>query len=103
MEVSQAVAIPAANAGEQDEADEREQRKVRDVRLGAMGDDEGGEERAEGAAGVAADLEKRLGETVMSARGKTGDSRGFGVEDGRAEADERGGDQHQREGVRDGE
>ena len=103
LEVSQAVAIPAANAGEQDEADEREQRKVRDVRLGAMGDDEGGEERAEGAAGVAPDLKERLSETVASARGQASHPRRFGVKDRGAEADERGGDQHQREGVRDGE
>ena len=68
-----------------------------------MGDDEGGEERAEGAAGVAPDLKERLSETVASARGQASHPRRFGVKDRGAEADERGGDQHQRKSVRDGE
>ncbi len=50
-----------------------------------------GQQRAEGGAGVAADLEERLREAVPSARGHARHARGFRMKDRRADADQRGG------------
>ena len=61
--------------------------------LSAGQDDEGGEQGADGGAGVAADLEERLREAVTSAGGEAGDAGGFGMEDGGADADQRRGEE----------
>lgn len=55
--------------------------------------DEGGKQRTDRLAGIATDLEEGLRETVAAARGKTGNTRRFRVEDRRAEADQACGNQ----------
>ena len=87
------IAIPDADSREDDDADEREQRKPDD--LSAIGHDRRGEQRSEGAAGVAADLENRLGKAEAAAGAEVRDARGFRMENGGAEPDE--GDRHEDE------
>ena len=52
------------------------------MHLAARHDDDGGEQRPEGAAEIAADLKDGLGEAVFSARSQTREPGGLGVEDG---------------------
>ena len=68
-----------------------------------LGDEKCGKQRTEGAAGVAADLKKRLGEAMAATGREPGDAGGFGVENGGAETDEPAGDEHGREGGGKGE
>src|SRR5687767_14735706 len=89
----QVIAIPRADPREHDDADEREQRKPDD--LAAIGHDRRGEQRPERAAGVAADLENRLGEAESSAGDEVRDARCFRMEYGGAEPDK--GDRHEDE------
>ena len=67
-------------------------------------DDERGEQRPKRRAGVAADLEDRLRESVPSARCHARDARRLGVKHRRTDADQRRREQEQRrEGARDRE
>src|SRR5688572_29049585 len=95
MMMRKVIAIPGADSGEHDDADEREQRKPDD--LSAISDDRRGKQRAEGAAGVAADLENRLGKAETSAGAEVRNAGCFGMENGGAEPDERDGHQDQGE------
>ena len=87
------VAIPNADPREHDNADEREQRKPDD--LSAIDDDRRGQEWPEGAAGIAADLENRLGKAESPARAQVRDARCFRMKNGGADPDER--DRHEDE------
>ena len=58
------------------------------------------QERSDGGADIAADLKKGLRQAMPAARGQPRHSGGFGVEDGRAGADQGGGQQQQIEMVR---
>src|SRR3954462_15661515 len=89
------VAIPDPNSREHDNADEREQRKPDD--LPAIDDDRRGQERAERAAGVAADLEDRLGEAEPTARAQMRHARRFRMKNRRADADECDREKNERE------
>ena len=63
---------------------------------------EGGQQRAERSAGIAADLEQRLcAKPCRPPDADAGDARGFRVEDRRADADQRRGDQQHRIAGRD--
>ena len=66
----------------------------RDAALAERHDHRRRDQRPERAAGVAADLEQRLRQAVLAARGQARDARRLGVEDRRAGADQRRGQQH---------
>src|SRR5215212_5604854 len=89
------VAIPDANPGDDQDADEREQRKPDD--LAAINDDRRGEQRTEGAAGIAADLENRLSEAEAPARAQMRHARRFRVKNGGAEPDKGDREEEKRE------
>ena len=90
----QGLAVPAPHAGEHHHADERHHREPRDAALPVGEHDEGGEQRPDRRAEIAADLEHRLGEAVLSARGEARHPRGLGVEHRRSHADQRRRQQH---------
>ncbi|MNP22447.1 hypothetical protein D3C76_1151190 [compost metagenome] len=80
LEQVQVVAVPAAQAVLHEDGEDREQAEPGDVTL-AVGDDDGRcQQRAEGAAGVAPDLEGRLGQAIASTRGQACDAGRFRVE-----------------------
>src|SRR3954470_3921433 len=85
--------VPAADEREQGRGGDRAEREPGDAGLAARHDDEGDEQRADGCARFAADLEERLSETVAAAGCEPGDARGFRMEYGRADADEGRGEQ----------
>ena len=64
--------------------------------LPAWDDDHGGEQRPDRVSGMAADLEYALGKALVTGCGMTRHARGFRVEDGRAEPDQRHRDEHHR-------
>ena len=95
--------VPAADPGENDHAEEGGDGEPGGSALADGQDNESDEKGADGGAGVAADLEERLGETVLASGGEAGDAGGFRMEDGGADADEGGGSEEEGEGGGDGE
>ena len=81
--------VPMSDVREQAKSDDGYDREPSDARLRVVGDEERGEERAQGAAGVAADLKKRLRETVAATGSHARDPRGLRVKNGRAEPNQR--------------
>ena len=80
--------VPAADLPEHDDADQRAEREPGDAGLAERHDDEGGEQRPDRLAEIAADLEDRLRQAEAAAGGEPRDARGFRMEDRRAEADQ---------------
>src|ERR1700746_272901 len=87
--VRKPIAIPATDVRQNDDPNEREQGKPDDGFLSAINDNRGREQRAERAAGIAADLENRLGETEPPAGAQVCNARCFRMENGGAKTDER--------------
>ena len=96
-------ARPPADVPEQHHRDERQHGEERDAPLAERQHHEGGEQRPDRGAGVAADLEHRLREAVAPARGGAGDPARVGMEDRRADADRRSGDEQRPVALREGE
>jgi hypothetical protein len=94
VEVGDVMAGPAPDQAEHHDADQGEQREPGGAALSLRHYDERGEQRADGRAEVAADLEQGLGQTGLAAGRHAGDPGGFRVEDGRAHADQHGRQQH---------
>ena len=82
-------AVPAADAPEHRDRDDGRDSEPGEAALPARQHDERREQRTERRAGVAADLEQRLREAVLPARRQPRDPRRLGMEDRRADADER--------------
>src|SRR6266478_10210879 len=83
----QAIAFgPGTDVGEHDDGDESEKRKPRDAGL-SLGQNEGGEQRAQRRASMATDLKERLRHAVLSAGSHARDAGGFGMKYGGAGAD----------------
>ncbi|EGE55424.1 hypothetical protein RHECNPAF_930071 [Rhizobium etli CNPAF512] len=80
--------VPVAHPAQHDHADHGDGGKPRDAVLPERQHDEGGKQRTDRLAGIAADLKKGLRKTVATTGGKTGDTRRFRMEDRRTEADQ---------------
>ena len=97
--------IPASQAQSEAHANKRHQREPGEAALSPRQNDERRQQRAERVADIAADLEKRLCESVSTARGQPGKTRRFRMEDRAAKPEQRPtGEQHGeagREGQRD--
>ncbi|MNS46632.1 hypothetical protein D3C72_791360 [compost metagenome] len=91
------VAIPAAQAVLHENGEHREQPEPGDVPLTVGNHDRRRQQRAECAAGVTTDLERRLSKAIATARGQTRDAGCLGVEGRRANAHQRRGQQNRRE------
>src|SRR6476659_11321686 len=95
MMTRKVVAIPDANPRQHDDAENREERKPDD--LTAVDDDRSGQERSERAAGIAADLEDRLGKPEASAGAQMRDARSLRVKHRGTDPDEGDPDKDERE------
>ncbi len=93
------LAVPDADLPEHDHRRQRRDREPRQAALPVREHDEGRQQRPERRPRVAADLEERLREAVLSSGCQPGDSRRLRMEDRRADADQRGGREHSREMV----
>ena len=97
---SQMIAIPAAHIPQHGHGQQRHQREDGDAALPMGHHDEGGQQRSDGGADIAADLKEGLRQAMPPARGQPRHPGGFGMEDGGAGADQGGGQQQQIEMVR---
>ena len=93
------VAVPDADLPEHDHRRQRGDRKPGQAALPVLEHDESRQQRPERRPRVAADLEERLREAVLSSGCQPGDARRLRMEDRRADADQRGGREHCREMV----
>ena len=92
--------VPTADVPQHDHRHQCDDGEPGDALLAVGNDDGRGEQRPDRGADVAADLEHRLREAVAAAGGHARDARRLGVEDGRADADQRRGDEQHRIGRR---
>ena len=81
--------VPMSEPGQDGHASEGGEREPGEAGLAAGQDEEGGQQRAQRLAEIAADLEHRLRQSMLAAGGQPSDPRCLGVEDG-------GADSHQR-------
>lgn len=94
--------VPDADPGKHTKTDERDQREPAEAGLAERDDDEGGEQRADGRAGIATHLEEGLRQTVATAGCQTCNAGGFRMEDRRTDADEAGADHQNLETMGEG-
>src|ERR1700685_1503985 len=85
--------VPAADFPQHGNGDERRKREPGDAAPTVREDDPGGEKPAHRSSGVTADLKYRLLKAVPAAGGKARHARGFRMEDRRASAHQRRGDE----------
>ncbi|MNV53572.1 hypothetical protein D3C71_1457260 [compost metagenome] len=97
LEQVQVIAVPAAQAVLHEDGKHREQAEPGDVALAIGNDDRGGQQWAEGATGVATDLEGRLRQAVATARSQARHPRGLRVKGRRTYAHQRRGHENGRE------
>ena len=84
--------VPATNLDQHEDGDQRQAREPRDARLSMRHHHEGGEQWTRSGANIPAHLKQRLREAVTATGRHASHPRCFGMEDGRAHAD-----QHRRE------
>src|SRR5579859_4891178 len=94
---------PAADTVENDNSGGGCDGKPGDTALAERKNDKCGEQRADGATGVASNLKEGLRKSVLAAGGNSRDARGLGMKDGRTRTDDRRGNQQQSESGYDGE
>ncbi|MNH15785.1 hypothetical protein D3C79_754070 [compost metagenome] len=89
--------VPAAQTVGHQHGEDCEQAEPHHIALAERNDDRRRQQRAEGGAGVATDLEGRLRQAKTPTRGQPGNTRGFRVEGRRANTHQRRRQQNHRE------
>ena len=103
LQMQQASLVPAAHLGQQHDPQQGHQGKPGHPFLPVGQHNKGGEQWSDGRSRVAANLEDRLCQAQSAAGGKTRHPRGLRMEDSRAHANQRGGQQQRCEGGGDGQ